>query len=101
MRDCDVELEPDLRLQALYRALLGHEERFREFKQFLTLYAPEPNHADEPEAAAAVRARLNERLRDWVGPEFAGLSAPQVLLWRCIVVEERFGTAPSGGRRAH
>ena len=96
MRNFEADSEPDLRLQALYRALLGHEERFREFKQFLTLYAPEPNNEREPDAAAAVRARLNERLRDWVGPEFGGLSAPQMLLWRCIVVEERFGTAPEG-----
>jgi hypothetical protein len=101
MHDLEAESEPDLRSQALYRALLGHEERFNEFKWFLTLYAPDPNHEDEPDAAAAVRARLNARLREWVGPEFGDLSASQVLLWRCIVVEERFGAAPSGGRRAH
>jgi len=101
MHDFEAEPEPDLRPQALYRALLGHEERFHEFKRFLTLYALEPNYGDEPDAAAAVRARLNARLREWVGPEFGDLSASQVLLWRCIVVEERFGATPSGGRGAH
>jgi hypothetical protein len=95
MPTVDGESEPHLR--ALYRALLGHEERFREFKQMLTLYAPEPSHDREAEAATAVRQRLNQRLREWVGPEFRGLSASQVSLWRCIVVEERFGSAGSEG----
>ena len=37
----------------------------------------------------------NERIDEWVGGGFDGLSAAQVLLWRSIVVEERINVALS------
>jgi hypothetical protein len=57
-----------------------------------------PDRLDgEPADAAGVRARLNERIRTWVGggSRFAGLSATQVLQWRAIVVEERLNVSLS------
>lgn len=86
-------------LSALYRSLLGDRRRFAEFKQLLSNYPPSllegPTGAGatpiEPAVAAAHRQRLNQRLRSWVGDEsFRDLSATQVLLWRAIVVEQRF-----------
>jgi hypothetical protein len=49
----------------------------------------------EPEGACAVRDRLNDRIRDWVGGRFDGLSVAQVLQWRAIVVEERLNISLS------
>lgn len=76
-------------LRKLYMSLLERQERFDEFKQLLALYPGKLDH-DETEDAYAVRARLNERIAEWIGEDFDGLSASQTLLWRGIVVEERF-----------
>jgi len=88
-------------LRALYRSLLESEEHFHEFKQLLALYPTEPADAGERAEAAAVRERLNERIRQWVGSHFEGLSAIQLLLWRSIVVEERFNVALSPWKEAN
>ena len=88
--------DPHAQLRALYVSLLTHQEHFDEFKQLLALYEVAPEVMDdEPEPAVAVRARLNERIRDWVGGRFDGLSAAQVLQWRAIVVEERLNVSLS------
>src|SRR5690349_5073422 len=88
--------DPHTQLRALYLSLLTHQERFDEFKQLLALYevAPEPDDV-EPEDAAKIRTRLNERIRAWVGGRFDGLSGAQVLQWRAIVVEERLNVSLS------
>ena len=58
--------------------------------------AERQQHLDhEPDDAASVRSRLNERIRGWVGGRFDGLSAAQVLQWRAIVVEERLNVSLS------
>jgi hypothetical protein len=89
-------IDPHAQLRALYLSLLTHQERFDEFKQLLSLYAVAPDVSDrEPEDAAEVRTRLNDRIRAWVGGRFDGLSAAQVLQWRAIVVEERLNVALS------
>ncbi len=84
-------------LRALYMALLQHQERFDEFKYLLALYRVEPDWPgdEEPEEAARVRARLNDRIRVWIDGPFDGLSATQVLQWRSIVVEERLNVSIS------
>ena len=82
-------------LRALYRSLLESEEHFHEFKQLLALYPTGQAETGEKAEAAAVRTQLNERIRQWVGEDFEGLSAMQLLLWRSIVVEERFNVALS------
>lgn len=93
--------QPDLRdpqkqLRALYQSLLEHQSHFDEFKQLLALYdAPIDHNPHEPPGAAEVRARLNERIRDWVGPSFGGLSALQLIQWRAILVEERLNVSLS------
>ncbi|EYF04808.1 hypothetical protein [Chondromyces apiculatus] len=87
--------DPHAQLRALYLSLLQHQEHFDEFRQLLALYSASPEHNDEePEDAAHIRERLNERIRAWVGA-FNGLSAVQMLHWRSILVEERFNVALS------
>jgi hypothetical protein len=91
-------IDPHAQLRALYLSLLTHQSHFDEFKQLLALYdvKPEELEADEePRAAAQLRSRLNARIRSWVGRQFDGLSAAQVLQWRAIVVEERLNVALS------
>lgn len=88
--------DPHTQLRALYLSLLTRQENFDEFKQLLALYAiPPPPLDEEPLDAFEVRARLNARIRAWVGGRFDGLSAAQVLQWRAIVVEERLNVSLS------
>jgi hypothetical protein len=49
----------------------------------------------EPSDAAAVREQLNQRIRDWIGGPFAGLSSAQITMWRAILVDERVNVALS------
>ncbi len=93
--------DPHTQLRALYRSLLESEENFHEFKQLLSLYPTADSHSDEQPEAAAVREQLNERIRQWVGGQFDGLSAVQLLLWRSIVVEERFNVTLSPWKEAN
>lgn len=88
-------------LRALYRSLLDREERFHEFKQLLSLYPSKPAESGEPADAAAVREQLNQRIREWLGGDFQGLNAMQLMLWRSIVVEERFNVALSPWKEAN
>jgi hypothetical protein len=89
-------IDPHAQIRALYLSLLTHQEHFDEFKQLLALYdfAPERMN-EEPAAASAVRGRLNERIRAWVGGGFEGLSVAQVIQWRAIVVEDRINVCLS------
>ena len=87
--------DPHAQLRRLYISLLEDQNRFDEFKQLLALYDI-PEEADQETAEAReIRDRLNLRIREWVGPDFEGLSAAQVALWRNIVVEERINVAVS------
>jgi hypothetical protein len=96
MNTAPARIDPHAQLRALYFSLLTHQEHFDEFKQLLALYDVAPELSEqEPDPAAAVRTRLNDRIRDWVGGRFEGLSAAQVLQWRAIVVEERLNVALS------
>jgi hypothetical protein len=91
-----VTYDPHAQLRALYQALLSSQDYFDEFKRMLALYVVDPGHIDEePTEAAAIRQKLNDRIRDWVGSQFSGLSATQMLQWRVIVVEERFNVSLS------
>jgi hypothetical protein len=88
--------DPHAQLRALYQALLSSQDCFDEFKRLLQLYDFDPREGDdEPGDAAAVRQRLNDRIRNWVGGNFGGLSAKQTLQWRAIIVEERFNVSLS------
>ena len=88
--------DPHSQLRALYQALLSSQEYFDEFKRMLQLYTVDPHQVDdEPTEAAAIRQKLNDRIRAWVGNQFVGLSATQMLQWRVIVVEERFNVSLS------
>jgi hypothetical protein len=87
--------DPHAQLRALYQALLANQESFDEFKRLLQLYDFDPRQVEEePSEAIAVRQRLNDRIREWVG-DFDGLSARQTLQWRAIIVEERFNVSLS------
>src|SRR6185436_9624594 len=88
-------------LRALYRSLLEREDRYHEFKQLLALYPRNPPEVGEQADAAAVREQLNDRIREWLGGSFEGLSAMQLLLWRSIIVEERFNVALSPWKEAN
>jgi hypothetical protein len=91
-----VTFDPHAQLRALYQALLSSQDYFDEFKRALALYTFDPRQGDEESAdAATIRQQLNERIRDWVGVQFTGLSATQMLQWRAIVVEERFNVSLS------
>ena len=85
--------DPHAQLRALYQALLSDQECFDEFKRLLQLYELDPKAEEEPTEAAAIRQRLNDRIRGWVGGDFDGLSARQTLQWRAIIVEERFNVS--------
>jgi hypothetical protein len=86
-------------LHALYQALLSSQDCFDEFKRLLQLYEMDP-HEEEPADAAAVRQRLNDRIRAWVDGPFEGLSSPEVLQWRAIIVEEKFNVVRSTWRES-
>ena len=91
-----IATDPHAQLRALYQSLLTRQEHFDEFKRLLQLYQVDPEQLDqEPPEAAAVRQKLNDRIRAWVGGTFDGLSAAQTLQWRAIVVEERFNVSLS------
>jgi hypothetical protein len=88
--------EPRDQLDALYEVLLLSQSCFDEFKLLLCLYQLEPDCADdEPPEAAALRQRLNSRIRGWIDGEFDGLTASETIRWREIIVDE--GLQPSGG----
>jgi hypothetical protein len=81
-------------LRALYNALLNEHERFDVFRRMLALYDV-PEDADvEPAEATAVREELNARIRSWLG-EFDGMGPQEILLWRRIVIEDRFNVTLS------
>ena len=85
--------DPSIQLRALYMALLRSQNRFDEFKHLLALY--HPNGVDlsgaETQEAAELRRRLNDQIEQWVGMEIDALEPMQVLQWRAIVVEGRYG----------
>ncbi len=88
--------DPHAQLRSLYRSLLERQDNFDEFKQLLALYPPSVRETGvEPDEATGIRAKLNDRIRTWIGGPFQGLSAAQVLQWRGIVVEERFNVSLS------
>jgi hypothetical protein len=94
--------DPFAELRALYISLLTHQEHFDEFKQLLALYEVEPELTEEePDEAVMVRGHLNQRIQEWVGGRFQGLSAAQVMQWRAIVVEERFNVSLSPWRESN
>ena len=101
MQTQHTEHDSHAQLRALYRSLVDNEDRFHEFKQLLALYPQSASGNAEPDEAAAIREQLNGRIREWVGGRFEGLSAMQVLLWRSIVVEERFNVALSPWKEAN
>ena len=101
MQPVQTAIDSHAQLRALYRSLLDREERFHEFKQLLSQYSSKPGEGGEPTEAAAVREQLNNRIREWVGGNFDGLSAMQLMLWRSIVVEERFNVALSPWKEAN
>jgi hypothetical protein len=97
-----VSFDPHSQLRALYQALLSNQESFDEFKRLLQLYDFEPREVEEePAEAAAIRERLNQRIRGWIGGDFDGLSAVQTLQWRAIIVDERFNLAISPWKEAN
>jgi hypothetical protein len=88
--------DPHAQLRSLYRSLLERQENFDEFKQLLALYPTTVGEMGvEPDDAAGIRMKLNDRIRAWIGGPFEGLSVAQVLQWRGIVVEERFNVSLS------
>lgn len=93
--------DPHAQLRRLYVSLLEEQNRFDEFKQLLALYPLPAEGQPESEEAMEVRAKLNGRINEWVGGDFEGLSAAQVLLWRSIVVEERINVALSPRRESN
>jgi hypothetical protein len=94
--------DPHAQLRALYQALLSNQDSFDEFKRLLQLYEFDASQADEePAEASDVRERLNERIRQWIGGDFEGLSPRQTLQWRAIIVEERFNVSLSPWRESN
>ncbi len=94
--------DPHTQLRALYQALCTNHDHFEEFRTLLSLYEVKPDEAEsEPVEAADIREKLNGRIREWLGGEFEGLSAVQALLWRAILVEERFNVALSPWRESN
>jgi hypothetical protein len=91
-----IQTDSHAQIRALYAALIDKEERFHEFKRALALYDLSDTSTDqESPEAAALRARLNEKIQTWVRVPFSGISAQQMLHWRAIVVDERFNVSLS------
>lgn len=101
MQSIQFDTDPHTQLRALYQSLLNQEEHFHEFKQLLSLYGWNSPEGEESPDDEAIRERLNERIREWLGGRFDGLSAMQVMLWRSIVVESRFNVALSPWKEAN
>jgi len=96
-------LDPHTELRSLYMSLLTRQENFDEFKQLLSMYPAVPSEDEaEPPAAAEVRQKLNQRIREWTGLPFSGgLSSSQIQMWRAIVVEDRINIALSPWRESN
>jgi hypothetical protein len=101
MQVIKTDTDPHHQLRTLYRSLLEQEDHYHEFKQLLALYPTEGTESSEHAEAAAVREQLNAKIREWVGASFDGLSVMQVLLWRGIIVEERFNVALAPWKEAN
>jgi hypothetical protein len=86
--------DPRQELRTLYIALLTRQERFEEFKRLLAAY-PKSNSDDAPEGpeASAMRRTMNQRISQWLGGVFGGLTPKQVLAWRAALVEEQLNTS--------
>lgn len=83
-------------LRSLYMSLLARQDHFDEFKHLLSMYPTvQGDEADEADDAAAVREQLNQRIREWLGGQFLGLSSAQLHMWRAILVDERVNVALS------
>jgi len=93
--------DPHEQLRRLYRSLLEDQDRFDEFKHLLSQYPSQPEGDVESEEARSIRTKLNTRISSWLGGDFDGLSATQVVLWRSIVVEERINVALSPWRESN
>ena len=101
MQSIQLETDPHCQLRALYQSLINREDYFQEFKQLLALYGwNSPDDGEAPEDAE-LRERLNDRIRQWLGGHFDGLSAMQMMLWRNIVVESRFNVTLSPWKEAN
>jgi hypothetical protein len=90
-----VAQDPHAQLRSLYQSLIRNQEHFDEFKQLLGSYPTMGQGDEESDEALALRETLNARIKEWVNGPFDGLSATQVILWRAIVVDERFNVALS------
>jgi hypothetical protein len=77
--------------RTLYRFLLERVSNFDEFKRLVTLYPPTLPSGEEPAFAAQIRALLCSRVSQWLGSQVEALTADELLCWRAIVVEDRFG----------
>jgi hypothetical protein len=98
--DTVLHTDPQEQLCSIYRSLLNRHENLDEFKQLLSQYPPAADDVDrEPLAAAEVRERLSQRIREWTGQPFGGLSASQMHMWRAIVIDRRIALAPWGESR--
>jgi hypothetical protein len=86
--------DPQVQLSSLYRALLHRQEHLDEFRQLLSQYPPVAEDNTEPLSASAIRETLSQRIRQWTGQPFGGLSAAQMHMWRAIVVERRIALSP-------
>jgi hypothetical protein len=88
--------DPQEQLCSLYKSLLRRQQNLDEFRQLLAQYPPlrGDDGEEEPLVAAEVREKLNQRIRDWTGQPFGGLSVSQMHMWRAIVVERRVALPP-------
>ena len=95
------DTDPHHQLRTLYRSLLEREDHYHEFKQLLALYPADVPDGAESKDALAVREQLNSNVRAWLGGHFEGLSVMQMLLWRGIIVDERFNVALAPWKEAN
>jgi hypothetical protein len=95
--DPALHTDPQEQLHSLCKSLVKRQQNLGEFKQLLSQYPPIRNDDDsdeEPLVATEVRERLNQRIREWTGQPFGGLSATQMHMWRAIVVDRRMPLPP-------
>ena len=94
-------VDPHAQLRRLYLSLLQDQNRFDEFKHLLAKYPAIAEGETESPEALDIRKMLNVRIGEWIGGDFEGFSAAQIMLWRSIVVEQRINVALSPWRESN
>jgi hypothetical protein len=80
---------PKMQLRALYRMFLLRPDRFDEFRRMIATYEALDRSAHAKSSAAFFLARLNRRMREWLGGDFVGIDSRQARVWTQVLRGDR------------